>query len=416
VSGATGDRWLPGPAAPRTLTILGGSSPYTLGAVKELAAGPPWPHGVLRLHGRDARSLADVHGCASLLLRPVGWTVERTTDLRTAVEGTDVVLHQNRYGGSAWRAADEELAAGLGLPPDETLGPAGLSAALRTGAGQAPHAEAIARWAPEAAVLTLTNPLGVSTAGFASAGLAVLGLCEVPELTRREVAAAAGVRPEDLAASYTGLNHRGFWHHLRSSGGQDLLPVLLSRLEAGAARLAGADAAVVRDLEAVPDKYHRLLHGEGHLRAGRAAELDRLRTRVLAEARHRPHEPPASLARRDMPWHRVIVLPALRAVAGTPHTLVVTRAAPGGVAEEQRAEVVGPWCRPSTAAPPPPRVQVLYDRLLAHERAVLDAVAAPSLPTVARALARDPSVPSDRVDRAASAVLAGFDRWRADPR
>ncbi|MDX6327328.1 MAG: hypothetical protein QOK15_3682 [Nocardioidaceae bacterium] len=396
---------------PRTLLVLGGSSPYTLALVDAMSQRPPWQPGVLRLHGRDAQALAVVRECAEGLLREVDWTVEAVDDLHAAVDGVDVVLHQNRYGGLRWRARDERLATAMGLPVDETLGPAGLCAALRTAVGQARYADALARGAPRARVLTLTNPLGVSTALLARCGVETLGLCELPELTRQEAAAAAGVPAEELAGCYTGLNHRGFWHHLRNRRGDDLLPVITGRLDAGAARLAGADSSTVRRLRAVPDKYHPLLRGKGHLRPGRAAELQRLRQRALADARHRPDVVPRSLAGRPTPWYEVVVLPALRALTGAPHTLVVCQAAADGIAEEHLVELEGKQRSRLPGRPPPAPVGELLERLRVHERAVLDAARSPGPVTVRRALALDPTVPPQLVAAAAAKVLEDFDAW-----
>ena len=215
-AGRAADPWCRPTPAPRVVTVVGGSSPFTLALAQALVADPPWPQGVLRLQGRDEQGLDAVSRCATHLLAPVGWRVEATTDLPASLAGAHVVLHQNRYGGLAWRTEDEVLATGLGLAPDETLGPGGLGAALRTGHGQRPYAAAFA--GARLPVLTMTNPLGVSTALFARAGVDVLGVCELPEMTRLEVAAAVGVGEGELEASYTGLNHRGFWHGLHVAG------------------------------------------------------------------------------------------------------------------------------------------------------------------------------------------------------
>lgn len=408
---ATAATWCVPVAGPKVVTVVGGSSPFTLALAQALAADPPWPEGLLRLQGRDAQALEAVSACAAHLLAPGGWRVEAEVDLHRSLEGSDVVVHQNRYGGLAWRTQDEVLATGLGLAPDETLGPGGLAAGLRTGHGQRPYAAALTATDPRVPVLTMTNPLGVSTALFSAAGVDVLGVCELPEMTRLDVAAAAGVAPSDLGASYTGLNHRGFWHGLRAAG-TPLLDRVAHRLATGEADLHGVDAAVVQRLRAVPDKYHALITVGSFLTPGRAAALDALRTRIRVEATAAPDVVPPALAGRDMPWYRVVVVPVLAALAGRPVRTVVTATDADGVAAERFVDLVGATVTPVPGDPPPPPVARWFARFRAHEAAVVAACAEPSYDAVRAALALDPVVPTDVVDRAAQATWTDFERWR----
>lgn len=393
-----------------TLAVLGGSSPFVLALVTAIAARPPWPEGTLRLHGRDLAALGVVHRCAEHLLARSGWRADAVTDLGAALDAADVVLHQNRYGGLDARAEDEVLASSLGLPPDETLGPAGLLTALRTAHGQRRYADAL-RGTSSRAVLTMTNPLGVSTAALAAAGVPVLGLCELPEVTRRGIAHLLGVAPARLTGDYAGFNHRGFWHGLRVDG-EDVMPRVASALASGERALSWTDAGTVQELGAVPDKYHSLLAGRGVLRPGRAAELAAVRDRLLAEAAAAPEAVPASLAARDMPWYEVVVLPVLRALAGDPTTVVVTRTGPDGTAAEHQVELEGDAVRELPGAEPPPAVAALLERFARHERAVLAAAVAPDVDgaRVREALALDPTVPSRLVAPATRGVLACWER------
>jgi 6-phospho-beta-glucosidase len=411
-SALTSEPWCELSGTPEVLTVIGGSSPFVLGLVEAISADPPWHRGTLRLHGRDHDALRVVAGAAAALLASSEWRVEHGPDLRAMLDGADVVLHQNRYGGLAARRDDELLTSTLGVPPDETLGPAGLLTALRTAHDQRKYAEELRRTAPRSALLTLTNPLGVSTACLAAAGLAVLGLCEVPETTRRTIATAVGVAVDDLSGDYTGLNHRGFWHRLRTRDG-DLGGRVAEALDRAPDRLPWTDASEVRRLQAVPDKYSVLRRGRGVMQPGRAQELDELRRRILAEAAATPMTLPPSLAVRGMPWYDLVVLPALRALAGTPHRLVVTCGAPGEAAQERQVVLDG--CSVSYVAQedPPLPVEELCHRYLEHERLVIAAVAEPTRARLAAALAADPTVPATIVGPASRAVMSRFERWIA---
>jgi 6-phospho-beta-glucosidase len=100
------------------LTVLGGSTPFTVPLVEELANRVPAP-GLLRLHGRDQSALEAVAGFARHRLGP-GWDVETRTDVAAALSGAEVVVHQVRYGALSGRHDDEQLAQVLGVPSDET--------------------------------------------------------------------------------------------------------------------------------------------------------------------------------------------------------------------------------------------------------------------------------------------------------
>ena len=115
----------------RSLTVLGGSSPFTLALVEALRnTGPRFSAWRLILQGREQRALDLVARCAASRLDTYGWRVSSEIDRRTALDGCDIVVHQARYGGTEGRLKGEELAARYGTVADETLGPAALRTAL----------------------------------------------------------------------------------------------------------------------------------------------------------------------------------------------------------------------------------------------------------------------------------------------
>src|SRR5882672_2642964 len=109
----------------RTVAILGASTPFTAALIEALRRSDPFE---LRLFGRDVQALERMKRYAQ---RRLGWPVSATARIAEAVDGADVVVNQIRFGGMEGRARDEELASRWRLPADETIGPCGLSAALR---------------------------------------------------------------------------------------------------------------------------------------------------------------------------------------------------------------------------------------------------------------------------------------------
>jgi 6-phospho-beta-glucosidase len=380
------------------MTVLGGSTPFSVPLFDAMAGLVPAP-GTLVLHGRDRRSLDAVAAYAERRLGPLGWRVGHTTVLEAALDGADVVLHQIRYGGLAGRAGDERLADRLGVPADETLGPAALRAALRAAPALRNVAARVLAASPDALVMNLTNPLSVTTAVLANGGLRVWGLCELPLVTADSVEAILGHAGGGIEWSYTGLNHRGFLHDLRR-GGEDVVPLLVARLR-DRSRL-GVTGQEVAALGAVPLKYFSLFSRHAPSGSGRAAHLARLRAEAVTQLERDPESRPPSLAGRDMPWYARSVAPVLAAVAtGGAVETVVNMPDDDGVVRERRARVTGRECRSLEAPEPPAAVVPWIDRFLAHERAVLSAVDDPSYERLVAACEADPLLPEHAVSSSA---------------
>ncbi|WP_420175150.1 6-phospho-beta-glucosidase [Luteococcus sp. OSA5] len=196
--------------------------------------------------------------------------VVATTDLATAVRGTDFVFSAIRVGGTAGRAADEALCLGHHVIGQETVGAGGISYALRGLPVAMEIAHTVRREAPGAWVINFTNPAGTITQAMQQVlGDRVVGICDSPVgLARRVLSTlqrAGLVDGRDLTVGrgdsqvridYLGLNHlgwlRGLW-----VGERDVLPDLLARpdlvegFEEG--RLFGSD--LVQALGAVPNEY-----------------------------------------------------------------------------------------------------------------------------------------------------------------
>ncbi|MCW2529532.1 MAG: 6-phospho-beta-glucosidase [Pseudonocardiales bacterium] len=187
--------------------------------------------------------------------------VSTTTDLEAAVTGADIVLSAIRVGGNAARVRDERQALALGLIGQETIGAGGLAYALRCVPEARRIAEVIARRAPAAWVVSMTNPAGVVTETMRPLlGDRVIGVCDSPVGLVRRTAEAVGLDGRavaDLEVDYIGLNHHGWLRSLADPGTADALPALLAdpdRLESfEEGRLFGGD--LLRSLGTIPNEY-----------------------------------------------------------------------------------------------------------------------------------------------------------------
>src|SRR5476649_765692 len=208
------------------ITILGGSTPFTAALVEALRTAEI-EECELRVFGQDGEALERMKRYGERRLASRGWTVSASRKLDEAVDGAAVVLNQIRFGGMDGRARDEALANRFQLPADETLGPCGLSGALRV----VPHIRALAAELGErcgnAWVLNIANPLSVTTAAMIRAGAPrkCFGLCELPLATVIETCRILQKPLEEVDWQYAGVNHRGFVFGVAHRG-EELLPRL----------------------------------------------------------------------------------------------------------------------------------------------------------------------------------------------
>ena len=183
--------------------------------------------------------------------------VSVTTDLDAAIAKADFVFSAVRVRGLEGRVADERIALDEGVLGQETVGAGGISYGLRTIPVMTEVARRIAELAPDAWVISFTNPAGMVTEAMsAHLGDRVIGICDSPVGLGRRVAGALGVDPAEARLDYAGLNHLGWLRGLHV-GGRDQLPRLfaddaaLTSFEEG--RLFGADW--LRTLGAIPNEY-----------------------------------------------------------------------------------------------------------------------------------------------------------------
>lgn len=310
------------------LAVLGGSSaffPSLASALEGEAARLP----ALRIHlcGRDPERtvcvarFCNLHAAAA----KVDHEYLATTDLDAAVVGAQIVVNQVRVGGFAGRSSDEQLALEFGFPGDETIGPAGLAAAIRSLPTTLALAERVEELAPDCWFVQVSNPMSMLLDGILRhTRLRSFGLCELPERTLEAGLALLPSSSSEVSSDYVGLNHQGWFVRIERDG-EDLLPAIYRAAEAlpdGGFFQVRAEAMRRRGGLALP--YLRMFEHRGR-------ELDRQRGRtadrgvVLGQLADRLYthyaetddgELPPQLLQRDMPWNAMTIAPVLRALLG----------------------------------------------------------------------------------------------------
>ncbi len=168
---------------------------------------------------------------------PGRWKFVAEPSLQKALEGSDFVIISILPGDFEYMAVDVHAPEKYGIYQSvgDTVGPGGLSRALRTVPMYQEIARAIKQWAPDAWVLNYTNPMTicVRTLYREFPGIKAFGCCHevfntqklLCDFVAREGLAEDGeVKREDLTTRVVGINHFT-WIDRASWKDFDLFPI-----------------------------------------------------------------------------------------------------------------------------------------------------------------------------------------------
>jgi 6-phospho-beta-glucosidase len=403
------------------LVVIGGSGASTPELADALVA---WPGGTARrppltvvLEARSGNKLALVEGAfRARLARDDGppVVVESSIDLQAALEGADVVLNQVRIGGLAARAFDESFPRAFGIPGEETMGPGGFANAVRTVPALAATWEAVARHAPGALVVNLTNPSGIVVAVASRAfGLPIVSVCDSPVALTEAVAARLDRPVAEVRSRFVGCNHAGWW-----------VAGDAAELDEVAGLATGVDAEEVATVGALPAAYGRYYLAPGRIAAAqqggptRAEQLQELEGRMLGAYAAASGE---AAPRRGAAWYPLAVVPLLDAWwNGSPVPEILGLVAdgsvpgipPGVVVERATSLAVRGKLVPQPAPNLPPLPAAILSAHAAYEGLVVEALSTgASRRALVRALAANPMVRDlDRAAGLVDVILAGSPR------
>jgi 6-phospho-beta-glucosidase len=314
-------------ADPVPLAILGGSSaflPSLATAMADLADTIAALE--VRLFGKDeSRTRAVARFCTMHAeSRGVAHRYVACADVESAVRDAPVVVNQVRIGGFAGRSRDEQLALGHGYPGDETIGPGGLAAAIRSTSPILDMARVVERFAPKAWFVQVANPMSMLLASvLEQTSLRTFGLCELPDDTLAQALVLTG-RTGPATTDYVGVNHQGWFVRVEDEGA-DLLPEIFDRIdEIEGGGFFRVEADLMREFGALPLPYMRLLlHRDREFAKMRSRRTDRGEQLAgLADQLHAHYattknpELPRRLKDRPMPWNAMTIAPVLTALLG----------------------------------------------------------------------------------------------------
>jgi 6-phospho-beta-glucosidase len=345
-----------------------------------------------------------------------GCRVRAWPSLAEAVRGVDVVVLLPRVGNLPARAVDESFPGRFGIQGDEGLGPGGIANYLRSAPVISEIGRSVQGYAPEAVVLNMTAPLGLTTRQLIEAGLNAIGVCELPAATAAKLLGdgPAATLPQGL--HYGGLNHLGWFWPIDPSG---------EALLAAATDRGVVDAVTYRRFQATPLRYYfEVFDGSGAARlgmlrrAGRAQQLMALTERVFRQFAAAPGEDVAELAERPTPWFDHALVPILRAILASDRYCGFANVANKGLVDGLPAELVvevpviieGGEVRPAAAGAPPEPVTVFLSAVGQAELVTYRAVARRDPRIILTALGALPvALDASRLRELTEATLAAGD-------
>ncbi|MBM3500165.1 MAG: hypothetical protein FJX74_16030 [Armatimonadetes bacterium] len=223
----------------RKLVIIGaGSASFTAGLVADLLASgieAQWTIGLVDIN-EEALAVAD--GLVTRMVQQTGLevAVQASTDRCDILPGADFVVTTIAVGGrDGWRRdAEVPLRHGIYQPVADTVGPGGISRALRQIPAMLDIANDVACLCPDAHFFNYANPMAAICRAVNKATCArVVGLCHGVQGTLRYLCEKIGVPYAEIASLYVGMNHLTWITHL-TRGGEDLWPriaAVLPRLD-----------------------------------------------------------------------------------------------------------------------------------------------------------------------------------------
>jgi alpha-galactosidase len=186
--------------------------------------------GTVVLHDVNPTALGDIQRYGRRVFEKTGsrFAIETTTDLEQGLDGAEFVVVTITTGGLDTMALDLDIPEKYGIfqSVGDTVGPGGLSRALRNVPVMAGIASAMERRCPDAWMLNLTNPLTVLTRVVTmTTGIKAMGLCHELFGVRGAMMRWFGASVDDFEMRVAGVNHL-IWILNMTIGGRDGLQMV----------------------------------------------------------------------------------------------------------------------------------------------------------------------------------------------
>jgi alpha-galactosidase len=198
-------------AKTRICIVGGGSYNWTPIILRDIAATRDLS-GTIVLHDLEPDALEDLRRLGSKIMSVAGadFAVEATTDLSEALRGAEFVIVTITTGGLEAMRHDLDIPRKYGIYQSvgDTVGPGGLSRALRNIPVMIAIGREMERVCPDAWLLNLTNPMTTLTRALNKVTkLKVIGLCHELFGVRSTLKEMFGATNDEIQMRVAGVNH-----------------------------------------------------------------------------------------------------------------------------------------------------------------------------------------------------------------
>ncbi len=219
----------------RKIVLVGaGSAVFTKGLVLDIIERreEQWH---IALVDTDERVLRIIERVCRKMIAQTGSDTELSASANRCdvLAGADYVVSTIGVGGR--RAWEQDVFIprkyGVYQPVGDTVGPGGVSRAMRMIPQLVDIANDVKKLCPKATFISYSNPMTMNCMAVRRAtGVPVVGLCHGVKNGVRRVAKFVGVPHEEIHFTACGLNHMVFCYHMRRNG-EDFFPAFIRRLD-----------------------------------------------------------------------------------------------------------------------------------------------------------------------------------------
>ena len=205
------------------IVICGGGSTYTAGIVKDLLDEKRLGIKELWLYDIDAERQDKVAYLVQEVInekRP-GTVLKKTTDPAEAFTDADFIMAQMRVGGLPMRVKDEQTSLKHGVIGQETVGPGGMAYGMRTIPKMIELIDYCEKYAkPTYWIVNYSNPAAIVAKATTELrpNARIINICDMPVEIEERMAEILNCDLSDIEVDYFGLNHFGWYTHVRCKG------------------------------------------------------------------------------------------------------------------------------------------------------------------------------------------------------
>ncbi len=249
----------------RKIVLLGAGSRYFETVLAELALTPELAGCRVVLYDVDAKGMKLMQQAGRRILEKTGARLKlsSTSDLARALDGADFAISSIGVHGPdyAWHRLDSEACAPFGImhTTGDTVGPSGLSQALRIIPIYMGIAREMQKRCPGVILLNHSNPMApICRAIIKYTGINVVGYCHNVPIDIEWYGQLLGVDPTELEVEVAGPNHMTWLVSVRHRG-RDVYGELkrrILRMKPQRGRMFAAEVLRVLDVLPIGDDRH----------------------------------------------------------------------------------------------------------------------------------------------------------------